>query len=133
MKRDLSIGDAAERSGVSVETIRYYEREGLIPRAPRTASGRRSYAPSDLKTLSFIRNARELGFSLDDIRALLALRGPDNRCTDIKAIAARHLDAVRAKMRRIIEVERILSDAVTRCSGGRSKDCTLLAVLEPDV
>jgi len=132
MKRDLSIGDAAERSGVSIETIRYYEREGVIPRAPRTQSGRRSYAPCDLETLTFIRNARELGFSLDDTRALLALRGPDHRCTDVKAIAERHLVAVRAKMRRIIEVERILSDAVARCPGGRTKDCTLLAVLEPD-
>src|SRR5262245_66478379 len=112
MKRDLSIGEAAEQSGMSVETIRYYEREGLMPRVPRTESGRRSYAPSDLKTLAFIRNARELGFSLEDTRALLVLRGPEIQCTDVKVIAERHLATVRIQMRRIIEIEQILSDAV---------------------
>jgi MerR family mercuric resistance operon transcriptional regulator len=125
-----AIGEFARRAGVAVETIRYYEREGIMPRPPRTMSGRRTYAPSDLKTLIFIRKARDLGFNLEDTRALLALRGPDNECADVKAIALKHLESVRAQKTRIIEVERILSDAVARCPGGPTKNCSLLAILE---
>jgi len=127
---DWTIGDISQRSGVNVETIRYYEREGLMPRPPRTASGRRAYAPADLRTLTFIRKARELDFNLEETRALLALRGPDNSCTDVKAIAQKHLEKVRSQMTRIVEVERILSDAVARCPGGPTKNCTLLEFLE---
>jgi MerR family transcriptional regulator, mercuric resistance operon regulatory protein len=125
-----TIGEISGRSGVPVETIRYYEREGIIPRPPRSTSGRRVYEPADLKTLTFIRNARELGFNLEEVRSLLALRGPDNCCTDVKAIAQKHLERVRAQKARIIEVEHILSDAVARCPGGRTVHCTLLGILE---
>jgi MerR family mercuric resistance operon transcriptional regulator len=128
---DWTIGEIAHRAGVNVETIRYYEREGIMPQAPRTAGGRRLYAPDDLKTLTFIRKARDLGFNLDDTRALLALRGPDNECADVKAIALKHLEIVRRQKSRIIEVERLLSDAVARCPGGPTKNCSLLALLEP--
>lgn len=130
MDRPINIGDLARHAGVSVETIRYYEREGLMPRAARMRSGRRVYGPSDLKTLAFIRKARRLGFALGDVRALLSLRGPDNSCDDVKAIAQRHLEDVRSDMRRIIEVERILADALARCPGGATRDCTLLDMLE---
>jgi MerR family mercuric resistance operon transcriptional regulator len=128
-----TIGEISERSGVAVETIRFYEREGLVPRPPRTASGRRVYAPADVKTLTFIRNARKLGFNLEEVRSLLALRGPDNCCTDVKAIAQKHLERIRAQKANIVEIERILSDAVARCPGGRTIDCTLLEVLETGV
>ena len=127
---DWSIGELAHRSGVNIETIRYYEREGLMPPPPRTASGRRLYAPDDLQTLGFIRKARDLGFSLENTRKLLALRGPDNACADVKAIAHKHLEIVRAQKARIIEIERILSDAVARCPGGPTKHCSMLALLE---
>jgi MerR family mercuric resistance operon transcriptional regulator len=99
-----------------------------MPPPPRTAGGRRLYASSDLKTLIFIRKARELGFSLEDTRALLALRGPDNECADVKAIALKRLDMVRAQKSHILEVERILSDAVARCPGGPTANCSLLAL-----
>ena len=125
-----TIGELSHRSGVSAETIRYYERDGGMPRPPRTESGRRVYAPSDLKTLAFIRKARELGFNLEDTRALLALRGPNNECADVKAIALKHLEMVRARKARIIEVERILADAVARCPGGKTIHCSLLEILE---
>ena len=127
---DWTIGEVARRSGVNVETIRYYEREGLMPRPPRTTGGRRAYAPSDLNTLNFIRKAREIGFTLDDTRTLLALRGPNNDCADVKAIALKHLEAVRAQKCRILEAERMLSDAVARCPGGPTRGCSLLAMLE---
>jgi DNA-binding transcriptional MerR regulator len=69
----ISIGELSRRSGVNIETIRYYERIGMMPHPPRTASGRRVYGPTETGTLAFIRRARELGFTLDEIRALLAL------------------------------------------------------------
>ena len=130
MDKPISIGDLARRTSVSVETIRFYEREGLMPPPLRTRSARRVYAPADFKTLAFIRKARHLGFALEDVRALLALRGPDNSCNDVKAIAERHLEQVRSRMRSIIEVEQILADAVARCPGGPTRDCTLLDILE---
>ncbi|AMN40473.1 MerR family transcriptional regulator [Rhodoplanes sp. Z2-YC6860] len=127
---DWTIGEISRLSGVSIETVRYWEREGLVPRPPRTTSGRRVYAPSDLKTLKFIRNSRDLGFSLEAIRDLLALRGPDNSCADVKAIAQKHLEHVRTQMARITKVESVLADAVARCPGGKTVDCTLLEILE---
>jgi MerR family mercuric resistance operon transcriptional regulator len=130
MQGKLTTGELARRVGVNVETIRYYERAGLMPPAQRTTSGRRAYDVGDLNTLAFIRKARDLGFHLEDVRALLALRGPDNECTDVKAIAQRHLEQVRVEMRRVIEVERILSEAVAHCPGGPTKGCTVLKVLE---
>lgn len=128
MDRQRSISELARHAGTSAETIRYYEREGLMPRAARTQSGRRVYDDGDFRRLVFIRKARELGFTLGDVRALLA---PDNACADVKAIAQRHLDDVRAELRRIREIERILADAVTRCPGGATRHCTLLNILEP--
>src|SRR5215510_5327040 len=116
--------------GVGVETIRYYEREGLMPAPPRTAGGRRLYEPADLKTLTFIRKARELGFNIEDTRALLALRGPANECGEVKAIALKRLEGVRAQKSHILEVERILSAAVAKCPGGPTRHCALLALLE---
>ena len=81
--------------------------------------------------LGFVRKAREFGFHIDDTRALLALRGADDACSDAKAIAARQLSKIRDDMRRAAEVERLLSEAVGRCpGGGPASDCTVLRVLE---
>jgi MerR family mercuric resistance operon transcriptional regulator len=129
MQGAFTIGDLARRIGVNIETIRYYERVGLMPRPQRTSGGQRVYDESDLRRLGFIRKARELGFQIEDTRALVALRGADDACTDVKAIAERQLAKVRAEMRRAGEVERILADAVGRCAGGH--ECTVLSVLEP--
>jgi MerR family mercuric resistance operon transcriptional regulator len=126
----FTIGDLARRIGVSIETIRYYERVDLMPRPKRTSGGQRSYDESDLHTLGFIRKARDLGFHIEDIRALLRLRGADDACTVARAIAQRHLEKVREDMRRAGEVERILSDAVGGCFGGAASACTVLKVLE---
>ena len=130
MNSEITIGDLARRVGVNIETIRYYERIGLMPRPERTLTGRRMYDESDLRTLAFIRKARELGFHIEDTRALLALRGADDGCTDVKTIASRHLDKERAELRRAAEVERILSEAVGHCGGGPASGCTVLKVLE---
>src|SRR5438034_385743 len=88
----FSIGELSKHSGVNIETIRYYERIKMLPAPPRTASGRRVYRATDLRILAFIRRSRELGFSLDEIRALLRLGAPGKAsCSEVKEIAAHHL------------------------------------------
>ena len=91
------IGALSKRSGVNVETIRYYERAKMLAPPPRTISGRRMYNANDLRTLVFIRRSRELGFSLHDIRALLRLSNSDTAsCREVREIAAHHLQRIRA-------------------------------------
>lgn len=126
----FTIGRLAQVAGVGIETIRYYERIGLMPRPPRTDGGRRAFGPDNLAMLSFIKRCRELGFSLDDIRALLALRGADRRCADVQSIAARHLQAVRVKLRMLSEIEGNLTALLARCTGDASSDCPVLDALD---
>src|SRR4051812_14275392 len=95
----LSIGHLSRLTGVNIETIRYYERVKMLPAPKRTGGGRRVYGSNDKRVLAFIRRSRELGFSLDEIRALLDLGAPkDASCPEVKAIAGAHLAGVRAKL-----------------------------------
>jgi MerR family mercuric resistance operon transcriptional regulator len=127
----LAIGELARRSGVKIETIRYYERAELLPPPPRTAGGRRVFDTSDLRTLIFVRRSRELGFSLDEIRALLRLGGPENApCAEVHAIAAHHLENIRAKLRDLTKLERVLATTVSQCSGSAAPDCPVLDILD---
>src|ERR1700682_2994056 len=97
--QNISIGELSRHSGVKIETIRYYERINMLPAPPRTASGRRAYGPAEKRTLSFIRRSRDLGFTLEEIRALLALGGPERAsCADVHRIAGAHLANVRKKL-----------------------------------
>lgn len=125
----LTIGQLAQRVGVNVETIRYYEREGLMPRPFRTSKGRRSYGPEEIRRLSFIRKARELDFSLADTRALLAIQDTEGRCEDAQVIARRHLEQLRDTIHKAMERERLLAGAVSRCPGGPPAACAVLALL----
>jgi MerR family mercuric resistance operon transcriptional regulator len=111
MQGAYTIGDLARRLGVNIETIRYYERVGLMPPPRRTSGRQRTYQEGDLRTLGFIRKARELGFHIEDTRALLALRGADEACTDVKAIAQRQLEKVRAELRSACTVLKVLERA----------------------
>jgi MerR family transcriptional regulator, mercuric resistance operon regulatory protein len=125
------IGKLSKRSGVKIETIRYYERAEMLVPPPRTASGRRVYDVTDLRILVFIRRARELGFSLDEIRVLLRLGGPEKAtCREVRAIAAHHLDHIRAKIGDLKKLERLLSSTVARCSGKTAPECPVLDVLD---
>lgn len=100
-----SIGKASELSGVLIETIRYYEREGIVPKPGRTASGRRSYEKADIDRLRFIRRCRGLGLPISEARSLLGLAGDqEHNCQSARQIASQHLDDVRNK---IIELQRI--------------------------
>jgi MerR family mercuric resistance operon transcriptional regulator len=126
----LAIGELSRRTGVGVEAIRYYERIALMPRPPRTEGGRRAYRAEDLRILVFIKRSRELGFRLDDIRALLALRASKGCCMDVKAISGRHLEVVRTKMHGLVELEKVLAAIVARCPDDESSDCPILDALE---
>ncbi len=119
-------------SGVNIETIRYYEREGVVPRAERTASGRRLYGDADIARLRFIRRSRDLGFSISDIRTLLDLSaGNAAPCAEVKELAERHLQGVRQKLDELGKLERALAELVGRCDAGRT-DCPMLASLLGD-
>jgi len=103
----------------------------MLAPPPRTASGRRIYGSADLRTLTFIRRSRELGFSLDEIRALLRLGGPEKAsCREVREIAAHHLDDIRAKLGDLKKLERLLSKTVARCSGRTAPDCPVLDILD---
>ena len=126
-----SIGELSRLTGVNIETIRYYERINMMPHPPRTASGRRVYGEVETRTLYFIRRSRELGFTLDEIRALLALSAEQGQevCADVRHLAANHLRDVRAKIADLRAMERMLADAVRRCDEGESARCPLIDAL----
>ncbi|MCX7587808.1 MerR family transcriptional regulator [Phenylobacterium sp. 58.2.17] len=129
-RRALTIGRLAAEAGVHLETIRYYERVGVMPEPDRTPGGHRHYTAAHRQRLAFIRRARELGFSLDDIRTLIALDGPGRgTCAEVEPIAAAHLITVRAKIADLVRLEAVLDDAVRRCAGGTSPSCPVIEVL----
>jgi MerR family transcriptional regulator, mercuric resistance operon regulatory protein len=128
---DLPIGKLSFLSGVNIETIRYYERIKMLPAPPRAANGRRVYDPSHLRILGFIRRSRELGFSLDEIRALIRLGGPEKAtCREVRTIAAHHLEEIRAKLDDLRRLERVLAKTVAQCTGKTAPDCPVLDILD---
>jgi MerR family mercuric resistance operon transcriptional regulator len=126
----LTIGELARRADMNVETIRYYERIGLLAHPPRTRGGHRTFGTESCRTLAFIKRSRQLGFALDDIRTLLSLRNSKASCMDVRVVAERHLQDVRAKMRDLIKLEGVLADAVDRCPNNESTDCPVLDSLD---
>jgi len=127
---NLSIGELSKCSGVTIDTIRYYERIKMLPAPIRTESGRRIYGPSDVRNLRFIRRLRELRFSLGEIRALLRCATPQNvSCRQVRELASRHLEHVRCKIAELAWVESVLAGAIGRCSGEAVRDCPFLEML----
>jgi MerR family mercuric resistance operon transcriptional regulator len=103
----------------------------MLPAPPRAANGRRVYGPADKRILVFIRRSRELGFTLEEIRALLALGGPERApCADVRKIASAHLASVRSKLADLVKLESILSETVAQCSDGATPDCPALDILD---
>lgn len=126
----LPIGQLSRLTGVNIETIRYYEKIGMLPSPPRTEGGHRLYGPIHLQTLTFIRRARELGFTLHEIRALIDLGGPvRGPCADVREIAAKHLGDIRSKIADLRKLERLLSKTIDRCEGGTAPECPVLEIL----
>ncbi|WP_027132623.1 MerR family transcriptional regulator [Geminicoccus roseus] len=114
----MNIGQAAERSGLPVKTIRYYEQIGLIEAPARRQSGYRFYDETDVQTLLFIQRARSLGFSVDDCRDLLALyRGQDRSAAEVKALALDRIGEIDGKIGELMSIRATLSALADRCGG----------------
>lgn len=129
-REQFPIGILSERSGVNIETIRYYERADLLPKPQRSAAGYRLYRTTDSDRLCFIRRARDLGFSLDEVRRLLGLADQKSRsCRRVHDIAVDHLAEVRAKIGDLRRMERVLVAMVTACAQGTMPACPLLETL----
>jgi MerR family mercuric resistance operon transcriptional regulator len=128
--RDLTIGALSKRTGCNIETIRYYERIGLIPKPPRTEGGHRVYDEDQLKRLTFIRRSRELGFTLDQVRGLLGLvDGGDYTCAEVNAFTLGHRDEIRRKIADLRKLEKVLTDMASQCDGGAVPDCPVIDAL----
>lgn len=120
----------SKRTGCKVETIRYYERMGLLPPPARSQGGHRQYGEDALKRLAFVLRARQLGFSLDTVRTLLALADGEGRtCEEVHRITVRHLDDVRTKQENLRVMEKVLSEMVSRCADGTLPECPLIEEL----
>lgn len=126
----MQIGDLSACSGVNIETIRYYERIGVLPKPARQPNGRRSYAETDAQRLGFIRHARDLGFDLNDVRTLLALQEqPGSSCEDASRIAQGQLEAVEERIGRLLGLRDELSRMVAECNRGMVSECRVIQSL----
>ena len=128
----LTIGALSQRTGCNIETIRFYEKQGLIPAPPRTEGGHRVYGKEHLHRLGFIRRSRELGFTLDEVRALLRLADGHHTCAEVQEVALEHLASVRQKIADLQRLERTLSEVASRCSGDDVPECPILEALFAD-
>ena len=126
----MNIGTLASKSGIAAKTIRYYENIGLIPLAQRSGSGYRVYTANDVHILRFIHRARELGFSLNEIRELLDLWADGSRASaNVKAVAVRHVAVIDHKIAEMQSLRQIIEDLIQRCRGDDRSDCPILQEL----
>ena len=130
MSSEMSIGAASAASGVKVPTIRFYEEIGLMPSGARTQSGRRLYDEAAVRRLAFIRHARELGFDIDSIRALLALQDdPGQSCRVADEIARARLNEVDRRIASLTALKQELERMITGCAHGKVEDCRVIESL----
>lgn len=126
----MNIGEVSRRSGCHIETIRYYERSGLLPAPKRSAGGYRQYADSDVDRLRFIARGRTLGFSLEEIRSLLQLADdPALSCAEVDQLASQHLADIKARMADLRRMAVALQRTLEVCQGGKRGECAILQVL----
>ncbi|WP_424137706.1 MerR family transcriptional regulator [Roseomonas chloroacetimidivorans] len=131
-EKPLNIGALAAATGTKVETIRWYERVGLLPAPARTSGNYRTYGGEHLGRLSFIRRARDLGFSLEQIRALLDLaEDRDRSCEAVDVIAREHLGEVNRKIADLLALRQQLDAVIGQCRHGRVADCRIIDALAP--
>lgn len=127
----ISRGELARRTGVNGETIRYFERSGILAEPPRTEGGHRVYDQSHVRTLSFVRRARGLGFTPQEVKAILQLGGPGvASCADVREIAAHHLEQVREKIADLKQIERLLADTIEQCPCDADPECAIIDMIE---
>jgi DNA-binding transcriptional MerR regulator len=128
----LTIGQLGGATGTKIETIRYYEKIGLLPEPRRTAGNYRSYAAEHVQRLGFIRRARELGFAIEDIRELLKLAAHSEQpCGEVDELVARHLETTERKIETLVRLRRELRDTLNSCKGGRIAECRVIQALSP--
>ncbi len=126
----MKIGELSRATGTNIETIRYYERIGLLPAPDRTAANYRSYGEGHRSRLSFVRHSRELGFTIEEIRSLLDLSDdPSRDCGEADRIASLHLAQVEEKIAQLALLRDELTRIVGRCRGGIAADCRVIEAL----
>lgn len=126
----FAIGALAKQSGVNIETIRYYERIGVMPKPARSAGGYRLYTADHAKRLGFVRRGRELGFRLEELRKLLCLvDGHAYTCEQVRALTLDHVADIRHKIADLKRLERVMTGIASRCSGKRIPDCPIIDAL----
>lgn len=127
----IGIGELSKRTSCKVETIRFYEHQGLLPKPPRTDGGHRLYNAEMVGRLLFIRRSRELGFSMEEVRQLLSLvDGKQISCERVKTIAEEHLQDIRTKIADLRKMQRTLVDLAGRCSGKDVPECPIIDMLQ---
>lgn len=128
----LTIGRVARDAGLAIDTVRYYEREGLLQKPARTPAGYRQYAPDAVARLRFIRQAKELGFTLSEIRELLALKvAPGKSCADVRARTQEKIADVEQRIAQLARMKRALARLANSCSGrGPTSECPIIEALE---
>ncbi|MES2000876.1 MAG: helix-turn-helix domain-containing protein [Pseudomonadota bacterium] len=128
----LVIGELARAAGTAVETVRYYEEIGILPKPARTAGNYRSYGSGEVARLSFIRRARGLGFGLDQVRTLLSLADDHGRpCGEVDDLAQKHLSEVDRKIGDLVALRQELSSLISQCRQGTVAACRILEALGP--
>lgn len=132
--KPLTIGQIAERSGVGIETVRFYEREGLLAKPGRTEAGYRQYGEEVVARLRFIKRAKELGFSLREIGELLDLRmDPDTTCEDVRERAKAKIGDIEEKIQTLLKMKAALVNVTKQCRGqGPTSECPILDALEKE-
>ncbi|WP_428628215.1 MerR family transcriptional regulator [Sphingopyxis sp.] len=126
----MKIGELSRATGTNIETIRYYERIGLLPAPDRTAANYRSYSNAHRARLAFVRHSRDLGFPIEEIRSLLDLSDdPGRDCSEADRIASRHLEQVEEKIIQLTLLRDELTRIVGRCRGGIAADCRVIEAL----
>jgi Hg(II)-responsive transcriptional regulator len=129
----MRIGEVAQRADVNVQTVRYYERRGLLPAPTRRPSGYREYSAETVRLVRFIKRAQELGFSLRDIAELIELRrNPARNCPMVRAAAARKAEDVAARIRRLTAIQKALKQLTQACESAPGNGCPILDALDDD-
>ena len=130
MAQEMTIGRLAKAAGVHVETIRYYQRRGLLDEPPKPLGGQRRYSPAMIEVLAFIRRAQQLGFSLEEVKGLLALSDGAN-CAEVRAIAERKHEVLRARIEQLESMAGQLETLIEACRKNKSRDkCPAIAALQ---
>jgi Hg(II)-responsive transcriptional regulator len=125
------ISEAAEQAGVNIQTLRYYERRGLLPKPPRRASGYREFPDDAVRIVRFIKRAQDLGFSLDEVEELLRLRRQSARNRNrIRAVATEKIGQIEQKVAELERMKRALQTLVHSCHAGAALDCPIIEALE---